>query len=159
MKQLSYIASLAFLMSIILVSCRGNYEVGDIYRQGDIEGVVIRVAEDNGEMLVLSTDEAAGVNADSANVWASSFGDSQWHLPSKDEMMLIRKYRSLINQTLERTGNPKILTNHTFYWTSTSCSESHTFACGPDGVHCYFSTNSSPLYRARAVRIIRLGKD
>ena len=93
-------------------------------------------------------------NADSAFIWAEQFDGGGWHLPTKEEMTTIRKYKNLVNSTLERKGYNTILTNHTFYWTGTPCSESHTYACGPDGIKCYFNQNLSSCYRARAVKRI-----
>jgi len=152
LHKLSNIALCLVLLSAF-AGCSRHYEVGDYFKKGSLAGVVVDVTPEGG-ILLLSLDEACALDADSAAVWASSFGDAGWHLPDKEEMQQIRRHRSLINQTLENRGLGKILTNHTFYWTSTACSASHFFACGPDGIHCYFSTNNGSLYRARAVRTI-----
>ena len=106
---------------------------------------------DGNPVLLLSMEEERGYDADSAQQWSASLADG-WHLPDKEEMEQVRKYRSLLNSTLVRKGAPKVLEGHTFYWTATRCSETHFYACGPDGIRCYFHTTSSPLYRIRAVK-------
>lgn len=137
---------------LILSGCSGKYEIGDYYKNGDTKGIVIKNESD--VLMVMSIDEAVNIDADSAARWASSYDGEGWSLPNKAMMGQIKKYKSVINKTLERKGLPTILTNNTFYWTETACSESHTYACGPDGIQCYFNQNSSPYYRARAVKIM-----
>lgn len=141
-------------LMLFLQSCGREYSVGDIYSDGDVKGVVLRVDDSNSPLLLLSLDEISGIDADSANVWASSLGDGEWRLADRQEMEIVRKYRALINNTFERKSYPKVLEGNTYYWTSTPCSESHVYACGPDGVRCYFKSNNTKLYRARAVRVL-----
>lgn len=139
---------------LVFAGCNGKYEMGDFYKDNDTKGIVVQVDGDGRAVLVLSLDEAVNINADSAFIWAEQFDGGDWHLPTKEEMTTIRKYKNLVNSTLERKGYNTILTNHTFYWTGTPCSESHTYACGPDGIKCYFNQNLSSCYRARAVKRI-----
>lgn len=139
---------------MVFAGCSGKYEIGDLYKDKDTKGIVVKVDGDGRAQLVMSLDEAVNIDADSAFIWAEQFDGGGWHLPTKEDMATIRKYKNLINSTLERKGYNTILTNHTFYWTGTPCSESHTYACGPDGIKCYFSQNASSNYRARAVKRI-----
>lgn len=139
--------------STSLSSCRRGYEPGDIIKVDGRRCVVADVDSDKHPVLLLSLEEASDLDADSAARWASTvMGDTNWHLPTREEMERVRKYKSMINMALEKKGEPTILRNHTFYWTSTQCSESHTYACGPIGLQCYFKTNHSTNYRARAVK-------
>ncbi len=141
---------MALLGVIVLVGCGGAYETGDYYSVNGVKGVVV-TATDNA-LLVVSLDEARGLNADSALAWGD--GPEEWHLPSKTEIEQLWRFRSAINQTLERKGMGRIFGSHTFYWSSTECSPSHVYACGPDGVKCYFRSNKSHLYRARKVVLV-----
>ena len=143
------VAAIAFLMA----ACNGHYEVGDYYRDGDVEGIVMEADEQGNPLMLLSLEEASNLDADSAAVWASKLGDGRWRLPDKKEMESLRINRSLLNMTLERKGLPLFLMPSTFYWTSQPCSETHMYACGPYGVQCYFRTNKSVHYRARAVKM------
>ena len=133
--------------------CNGVYEPGDYYRGDGYDAVVVTVDADNKPTLLLSLDEANTLNADSAMRWAETLDDG-WRLPNKDEIAQIYRVKTLVNKTLERKGKPTVLTNFTYYWSSTPCSESHFYACGPDGVGCYYSENASSSYRARAVRSV-----
>lgn len=135
---------------LTIVSCGNSYEVGDYYSNDTVKGIVVNVDEQGRPLMLLSIDEAIDIDADSAKQWAVALG-SEWHLPTKQEMEQVKKYKSLINQTLERRKYNGFLTGHTFYWTSTPCSETHHYACGPDGLRCYFNTNHSHCYRSRAV--------
>ncbi len=139
---------------LVFAGCNGKYEMGDFYNDKDTKGIVVQVDNDGRAMLVMSLDEAVDIDVDSAARWAGQIDGNDWRLPTKEEMNAVRKYKNVINSTLERKGCPTILTNHTFYWTGTPCSESHTFACGPDGIKCYFNQNHSSCYRARAVKRI-----
>lgn len=137
----------------VLTACSG-YEVGDWYNHDGNKGVVLKVDEAGQPTLLLAPEEAVDLTADSALLWAAQLdADSQAEvsLPSKEEMEWLRGYRSVVNKTLNAKGKPTVLEGHTFYWTSTPCSESHYYAHGPDGVRCYFRGNQSSCYRARAV--------
>ena len=146
----------AILLSFVglLFSACNHYEVGDYYHKGDLSGVIITLNEEGMPSLLLSLGEAKDLNADSALAWSANYDDGSWRLPDKREMTLINNYKSLLNATLQRKEAPQLFGSNTYYWTSTPCSESHTYACGPMGVKCYFRSNHSPLYRARAVRSI-----
>lgn len=138
--------------ALLFAGCSSGYEPGDYYRRDGVKGIVIQTDDEGNARLLLSIDEVSHVDSDSALQWIASLGDTAWKLPTKEQMAIARKYRSAINITLRNKNLPTFLTDHTFYWTSTPCSESHVYACGPDGIRCYFKTNSSPYYRARAVR-------
>lgn len=152
MKKICNICLLLLLLTA--VGCRQGYEPGDYYKSGGISGIVVDVDADGNAKLLMSLEEVQDIDADSASKWAAQLGDGSWRLPTKDEMGKVRKYRALINKTLEHKKLPAVLSGHTFYWTATPCSKSHTYACGPDGIRCYFSTNASPFYRARGVRSV-----
>lgn len=146
---------LLLISVLIFAGCDSKYELGDYYKSGDTKGIVVQVDAEGNPLLILSLFEAENVDADSAQNWVATLEGEGWQLPDKGEMEQINKYKSLINKTLERKGMPTILKNHTFYWTATPCSESHTYACGPDGTRCYFNQNASPLYRSRAVKKLK----
>lgn len=145
-------SKLCLAISMLLLAACSSYEVGDYYSKDNVKGIVLAVDAEGTPTMLLSVDEAANLDVDSAARWVASLGDTAWHMPSKDEMAIARKSRSLINITLDHKGLPAFLKNHTFYWTSTPCSESHSYACGPYGLQCYFNSNKSTHYRARAVR-------
>ena len=134
-------------------SCTDVYEPGDYYRGDGFEGVVVSVDADNNPLLLLSIDEARSLSADSAILWAETLGEG-WRLPDKRELAQIDRGITLINKTSESKRKPKILVDFTYYWSSTPCSESHFYACGPDGVGCFFNENNGSSYRARAVRVM-----
>ena len=138
---------------LLLSSCTSVYEPGDIYKGNGYEAVVFAVDADNRPVAVMSLDEASSLDADSALRWVEEKGDG-WRLPDRKEIAMIDRTRSLINATLERKGLPPVMKNATYYWSSTPCSETHSYACGPDGVGCYYNENNSSVYRARAVRTI-----
>ena len=147
-----------FTFSVVILmfslwGCSSRYELGDYYSKEGIKGVVIAVDHDGNATMLLSLFEIANLDSDSAARWAATL-DEGWRLPTADEMKIVRKYKSLLNITLRKHNEPTVLTNHTFYWTSTPAEKSHVFACGPDGVKGYFYTNMSPNYRVRAVREI-----
>lgn len=145
---------ICLMISLLVLAGCGKYEIGDLYKDGDTRGVVVQTDNEGNALMVMSIDEAVDIDADSAARWVETLVGEGWHLPEKGEMAQIKKYKSLLNKTLERKGFSTILTNHTFYWTATPCSESHTYACGPDGIQCYFNQNASPFYRARGVKMI-----
>lgn len=136
---------------LLLVGCSGIYEPGDMYKGDGFEGIVVTVDEDNQPLMVMSLEEASSLTADSALRWAEGLGEG-WRLPTKKEIAQIERVRSLINNTLKRKKLSTVFTDFTYYWSSTTCSESHCYACGPDGVGCYFKENDDPSYRARGVR-------
>lgn len=140
--------------ALTLGGCSGGYELGDYYHAGGEKGIVLAVDDGGKVTMLMSVDEAHDLDSDSAMKWASNYADGSWHLPSKEEMAVIKKYKSLMNITIGHKKLQPVMAGHTFYWTSTPCSESHTFACGPDGIRCYFNTNTSPFYRARAVKTL-----
>lgn len=151
---MNYIRNIILFVGLfVLVGCSGVYEPGDFYKGDGFEAVVVTVDEANQPTMVMSLNELSSLNADSAIRWANSLGDD-WRLPDKNEVAKIERVRSLINSTLERRGLPPVLVGFTYYWSSTPCSESHTYACGPDGVGCYYSENAGSSYRARAVKTI-----
>ena len=134
--------------------CNRHYEPGDYYNKED-KGIVLAVDAEGNAVLLMSLEEAKDIDVDSAAKWALTVGDGNWQLPTKDEMTILKKYKSLVNKTLEYKKQPTVLTGHTFYWTSSPCSETHFYACGPDGIKCFFKTNASPHYRARAVKNLK----
>ena len=146
--------TILLLLSLALfASCSSVYMPGDFYSGDGFEGIVVTVDDDNNPLMLLSFDEANSLSADSAICWAESMGDG-WRLPDKNELAQIDRVKSLINNSLENKKKPKILVDFTYYWSSTPCSESHFYACGPDGVGCFFCENNGSSYTARAVRII-----
>lgn len=150
---------LAPLMTVLLLSvCGRNYVTGDFYRADGICGIVVDCDDTHGTLLLLTIDEQSDLDADSAKRWASALNPDGWHLPTREEMEKVRRHRSAINNTLERKGFAKVVDGHTFYWTSTECSDSHVFACGPNGMQCYYRSNHSTLYRARGVREIKISQ-
>jgi len=136
-------------LSLAFSSCKRSYRVGDLYHQ---QGIVVSVDADGQPTMLLSLDEQRNLDADSALRWAATL-DAGWSLPTKEQWELVRKQRILLNRTLDDKHLPAVVRGHTFYWSSSACSPSHTYACGPDGVRCYFRTNRSDLYRARAIYI------
>lgn len=138
--------------ALLLTGCGRHYEPGDYYSRNGVKGIVLQTDTEDNATLLLSIDEAVDIDADSALRWTATLGDTAWKLPTKEQMAVARKHRSLINITLRNKNLPTILTDHTFYWTATPCSGTHVFACGPDGLRCYFKSNHSSFYRARAVR-------
>lgn len=138
--------------AFLLIGCTRHYEPGDYYSRNDVKGIVLQADAEGNATLLLSIDEASDITSDSALRWTATLGDTAWKLPTKEQMAVARKHRSLINITLRNKNLPTFLTDHTFYWTATPCSPSHVYACGPDGLRCYYHSNQSPYYRARAVR-------
>lgn len=147
-----YILYLLLLGSLLTAACRGA-EPGDIYNCDGVKSVIVAVNANGNPSMVMSLDEAINIDADSALAWSLHVGDG-WHLPSKAEMEIVRKNRSLINRGLELKKLSVVLRNNTYYWTSTPCSDSHVYACGPDGLKCYFRSNASHCYRARTVKVL-----
>ena len=142
-------------LAMLFASCNGKKVTGDIVKIDGTKAIVVST-DDNGQpTMLLSVQEAANLDDDSAVRWVATIDGEGWHLPDKSEMQLIKKYKAMINISLRKNGLPTILANDALYWTSTPCSESHTYACGPQGVKCYFSTNASPYYRARAVKTVQ----
>lgn len=146
------IVFISLLIPFFITACSGTYQSGDMYKCDGRQCIVVSVNADGSPAMCVSLEEGEGMDAISAAVWAV-LGEG-WRLPTKEEIAVVRKYRSAINATLSKKGLPLLMENNTYYWTSTPCSESHTYACGPDGVRCYFSTNDGPAYRVRAVKII-----
>lgn len=145
---------LCLVLACLAMAACSPYEVGDWYRKGDLQGVVLQLDDNNEPTLLLLNDEARDLDADSAQVWAAAIDARLPYdcaLPTKEEFELIRKYKVVINGTLRKKGQPLVIYGHTFYWSSTPCSESHQYACSPDGVKCYFKPGHSDFYRARAV--------
>lgn len=139
--------------ALIITGCSSSYAPGDYYNNKDDKGIVLQADAEGNATLILSLAESSNLNSDSALLWAASLGQG-WSLPSKEQLALARKYRSLINISLRNHKQSEFLTGHTFYWSATPCSESHVYACGPEGVRCYFKSNASPYYRARAVKVL-----
>ena len=153
MKKLSTFFFQLSTLLFLLVGCSGGYELGDYYKTDGSAAIVVDIDADNQPLLLLSVEEASNLDADSAVAWASALGDG-WRLPNKNEMAKIERIKSLINKTLKQKTLPEVFKDFTYYWTSTECSETHAFACGPNGVSCYFKENQDPSYRARAVKEI-----
>lgn len=153
MKTMRFLPFLLFGI-LVLAGCSKGYELGDFYSNGDLKGIVVAADADSQPSLILSLDEVTGLDADSAAQWAASLYDGSWRLPTKDEIEVVKKYKYLINKTLQRKKMPPVMMGHSFYWTSSPCSESHTYASGPDGTRCYFNSNASPHYCVRAVKEI-----
>ena len=154
MKHLFLIFSI-LLSSALLVGCKSSYAPGDYYSLDGDKGVVVSVDADAQPLLIISLDEVSALDADSALRWGLENEAQGWRLPDKDEIALVNKYKTLINRTMEKHHAPLVLVNHTFYWTSSPCSPTHTYACGPDGLNCYFNQNNSHSYRARKVKNLK----
>ena len=151
---MSKLSKIILLLAIAaLASCTRVYEPGDYYKGDGFEGIVVTVDANNSPMLLLSFEEAHSLAADSAEYWAEQIGEG-WRLPQKGELAQIYRVKTLINRTLEKKKKKLILNDFTYYWSSTPCSETHCYACGPDGVGCYYKENDGSSYRARAVRLI-----
>ena len=99
---------LSALVALALASCRG-YEVGDYYSRGDVSGLVLKVDDEGAPLMLLSMDEVADLDADSALLWGTTYDDGGWRLPDKEEMAYINKYRSLVNATLARRQEPQMM--------------------------------------------------
>lgn len=143
--------------TLLMAGCARNYEPGDYYSGEGYDAVVVTVDAENQPLMLMSLDEASSLSADSAMRWVETLGEG-WRLPDKNELSKMERVRSLINNTLQKKGLPKVFVDFTYFWSSTPCSESHTYACGPDGLNCYFSENASSSYRARGVRNINNDK-
>lgn len=164
LKKYSYFAVL--LVVAALSSCSKTTEVGDIYRQDGIEGIVLHVDTLGVPTHLLSIEEAVDLDQDSAIVWAASLngtsGNHQWVLPDSEQMQLLASHKSELNASLSQRGESSVLANGTWYWTSSRCENSfcptspvtHGWAYGPDGLRTYFKENHSPRYRARAVMVL-----
>ena len=137
---------------VCVTACSNDAHVGGMYSKGQVKGIILDVSDDGVPSLVLSIDEISGIDADSAARWAAGYSDGGWRLPTVDEARLIEKNRYVINGYIEKRGLKVIGNEGNFYWTGTDCSKTHVNALGPYGVRCYFRTNSSNSYRARAVR-------
>lgn len=75
-----------------------EYNIGDIvYCDG--WGVVSSVSEDTGELLLMSVTQLSGQNWPKSNEWCNAYGQS-WKMPTSDELKLIRKNFSTINDGL-----------------------------------------------------------
>lgn len=146
------ILSLLLCLTSILALVGCGCEVGDFCEEGGVKGIVLSLDDEGNPDMLLSVDEAVNISADSAAKWAESLS-SGWRLPTKEEFVTVKSCKSIINERLKNKGLPMLLSPGTFYWTSTECSPSHVNACGPDGIRCYFRTNASGFYRARAVYV------
>jgi len=154
-KGVRLLLLLALTGSLALSSCSRSYRVGDLYHQ---QGIVVSVDADGQPTMLLALEEQCNLDADSALRWAATL-DEGWSLPTREQWELIRKQRILLNRTLDDKQLPSVARGHTFYWSSTACSPSHVYACGPDGVRCYFRSNHSDLYRVRAVFVFNEGQE
>lgn len=146
------------LISLVLTACQDTYSVGDYYNVDGDKGVVIAVDEAGVATQILSLNEASNLNVDSALVWAAALGEG-WKLIGNDQLETLSKNKIVVNETLKRKKAPSVLDMNTWYWSSVPCgdndeSASHYFAFGPDGLRCYFRENASPLYRARAIKVL-----
>lgn len=150
MKNKSILA-IAFVMLFCACGSDKGYKAGDFYDEGGVEAVVVTADSTGVATMLMSVAEAKDIDADSAKLWASSLGEG-WTLPTSEEMNLLYRNRSYINETLEGKKLPTLFGLNTYYWTSTPCSESHVNARGPDGIKCYLASGHSACYRARAVK-------
>ncbi len=128
-------------------------EVGDYYKQGDVEGIVLTLTDEGAPDMLLSVIEAVDLNADSARIWGATLGEG-WRLPSKEEMAVVAGVKRPVNITLEKKGLPLVLKGNTYYWTATESGPRNVYACGPEGIRGYFQLNHSSVYRARAIRYL-----
>ena len=162
---------IAAMMCFLLPSCTHYYEVGDYYRNGSIQGIVVEITDNGNPLRILSLEEAVGVGVDSALCWAANLnkgnttGDASWQLPDNTLMKAMWKNKSIINQALEKHHQHPMFCATLWYWTSsdsdgnqmecrgtTPCT--HVWACGPQGMRTYFRKNNSIYYCARAVRYL-----
>ena len=153
MKKLLTINFPLSTLLFLLVGCSGGYELGDYYKTDGSAAIVVDVDANKQPSLLLSVEEASNLDADSAAAWAAALGNG-WRLPDKNEMTKIVRLKILLNKTLKQKTLPEAFKDFTFYWTSTQCSETHTYAYGPNGVSCYYKENQDPSYKARAVKEI-----
>lgn len=158
---------LVALLALGLAACQREVAVGDIYRDGSLKGIVVELDSEGHPTMLLSLEEASGLCADTALMWADALNQNgeevQWVLPDYEQMNIVAQHKVEINAAAASRGEAKVLPNRSWYWTSTpcanefcpSCPVTHVYALGPDGLRCYFKENHSALYRARAVLVLR----
>ena len=135
---------LGFVLACLAMVACSPCEVGDWYRDGDLQGVVLQLNDDNEPTLLLLADEIRDVNADSALAWAAALDAQASYscaLPTKEEVELIRKYKMLISVSCYTHG---ISCMHTsFIWRVRFCVDIYLYVLlvldceGEEGLACY----------------------
>ena len=114
----SLLLALMAACCLIASACSDSYETGDKYNTSDYEGIVVQVDDEGNPLMIISMVEASNINADSAARWAEGLNEgkenSQWHLPSAEEMTVVKRAKAMINKSLENKKMSPILENHTF---------------------------------------------
>ncbi len=76
------------------------YKVGDRYEANGVQGVVFEVSSDGKHGKIMSFTQASNKLVwSSANTWCSNQG-AGWRLPTKEELCLIYKSKTILNSTL-----------------------------------------------------------
>ena len=103
--------------TLLAVSQKQTWEVGDLYDANGINGVVYVVTPDgkHGKMISLSQYHS---NWPDAKSWCSSLG-SGWRLPTKDELLVIYRNKDTLNAVLAAVGDE---IQNSGYWSSTEYS-------------------------------------
>ena len=119
----------------------GQYVICD-----DIKGVIFYAAD---TVKIVSIDETSATWS-SGKSWCANKG-TDWHMPTKDELTVIRNKKSTLNTTLSSIGGTQFGTSS--YWTSTYSSSDYyyqlNFSSGS-----WNSSRSSYVYEVRAVRAL-----
>lgn len=113
MKRLFILICAIFVVASMSAQTR---KVGQVIKVNGEFGVVIAVTSDgmHGKVMSVSQTKCDWANA---KTWCSNYG-SRWRLPSKDELLLIYRKKSVINSTLYSNGYTKLSSE--WYWTSES---------------------------------------
>ena len=77
-----------------------TYKVGDRYEANGVQGVVFEVSSDGKHGKIMSFTQASNKLVwSSANTWCSNQG-AGWRLPTKEELCLIYRSKTILNSTL-----------------------------------------------------------
>ena len=113
----------------------GEKRVGDIIMVNGELGVVFAVTTDGQHGKVMSVTEASYMNWSHALAWCSNLGSS-WHLPTREDLMIIYSKKKLIDFVLSANGYTTI--SDVRYWSS----ESYEKTCAWY-VHMRYGRNST----------------
>lgn len=144
-----------------IITYAGSLEVGDILSEYG-EGVVFWISKVGTEAKIISTNEIAGETWSESLSWCQNYGDGSWNLPSREDLTLVQKASSIINDAATSHNLQKLDMGNIRYWSSTEYSEFRDdFVYQErmnDGLGSY-ERKSSTQNRARAIKTIQIKAD
>ena len=128
---------LVFALFALFSLSAQNYKVGDYYDVDGKKGIVFEVSQDGKHgTIVALTQPKELMTWDKAMEYGKTLKDG-WYIPSHKELVNLLEACSVVNESLQKVGEPLKMHSSHFYWSTTEFDKYCVWVvCMPTGGIC-----------------------